>query len=61
MTGIPHDNFGSMPSYDEIQLHMARARAMRAEYVALTLRNFGRLIIGRGAKASAAPHGARTA
>lgn len=56
------NELGPMPSYEEIQLHVARARAMRARYVAQSLRKLGRLIARRSAaKAPAAPHGARTA
>lgn len=35
-------------SYEEMQAHIARGRAMQAEYVAATVRKLGRMIVGRG-------------
>ena len=61
MSGSHNRLYEPMPSYEEIQAHLIRARAMRAACMAQSLRKLGRMIVGRGAKAPVAPHGARTA
>lgn len=40
-------------SYDELQAHIARGRAMQAEYIAAGLRKLGRILVGRGSKPAA--------
>lgn len=47
-----HNGVREIPSisYEELQAHIARGRAMQAEYVAASFRKLGRILIGRGSK-----------
>lgn len=49
-TGIPID----VPSYEEVELHLQRAREIRSEYILGSLIAGLHRLFGRGGKASAA-------
>lgn len=40
-------------SYEEVQAHIARGRALQAEYVAAAFARLGRLLLGRGKRTPA--------
>ena len=50
MSRMPHEFAERTISHEELQAYIARGQALRAAYVARTLRALGRVLIGRGAR-----------